>query len=93
MPPLHFEQISLAQVMEITSAPLRRKPEAPKPDPVLNHFKRQRLPGFGDELNVSSRCVRCGETFAGDIRDGIIEQEYDHVLACLKRDFVGLKVR
>jgi hypothetical protein len=96
----HFEEIPLASIKDIAARAASGKDAKSEPyllgkiasanarskaDPIEAHFRRTRVPSFGGSVQVRSECVLCGESFTGDIRDGIMESESQHVLRCPRK--------
>ena len=92
----HFEHVPLTSINSSVEVPSTRSKvqsyfakgvqlTGEELDPLARHFRRERLTGFGDAVPVRSQCVKCGQVFSGDLRDGIIDDEKQHVLSCAKR--------
>jgi hypothetical protein len=93
----HFEEVPLTSIKDIAARAASAKDPKSQPyllgtiasasavstaDPIEEHFRRTRLPSFDGSVQVRSECVLCGEAFTGDIRDGIMESESQHILKC-----------
>jgi hypothetical protein len=59
-------------------------------EPAAKHFRIERLPDDGEQLNVECRCLNCGFTFACDLRTVNLEARLDeHIASCLKKESAG----